>query len=643
MDEPPSRRHRSRRRRPRPRSPPPTRPAILQPLRIRDFRLLFARRDDQRPRRPVPLRGTRLACAPAHRLGPGAGNRPHDGRHPARHLHPRRRRVQRPLLAAHADARLERRSAAWSSAIVAALVLTGRAELWHLYVLAAIFGVVDAFFYPALNTIIPMLVPERHARAGERRDPGLGPDHGAHRPGAGRRSRSPSSRPAPPSRSMRPPSASRRSPSSSSGAAGARATFRRCGEQPHVLASIAGGMRAAWADPAVRGTLVLITAFNLAFTGPISVGLAWLADERFAGGSAAFGLLFSVWGGGALIGAVIGGSIARSPALRDRAALGARALWASAWRCIGLAPTPAGGARDHRRRWAVLIGFINVQYFAWLQRRVADDAPRPGHEPGDAGLDRARPGLAGGGRRARRPRCGDPDVRGGRRRSSSPPRSSDSRGACRRTWTGSRIRRRTRIGRVERPDGKDRWWDGAVLYQVYPRSFADANGDGIGDLARHHRPARPPGRDRCLAGRRRDLALARSTRRPLADVGYDVSDYRLHDAGLRDAWRRLDALIAACHERGIRLLLDLVPCHTSIEHPWFVESRSSRESPKRDWYIWGDPAPAGGRRSNWDRGVRRIGVGAGTRRPSSTTSTRSYPEQPDLNWRNPEVADAMPR
>ena len=197
--------------------------------------------------------------------------------------------------------------------IMAALVLTGQAELWHLYVLAAIFGVVDAFFYPALNTIIPMLVSERQLPAANAAIQGSVQVMGLIGPAlAGVAIALVQTGPA-------------FAIDAASFGVAALAVFlvrggRRAAppsddaaEQPHVLASIAGGMRAAWADPAVRGTMVLIAAFNLAFTGPISVGLAWLADERFAAGSQGFGILFSVWGGGAVIGAIIAGSIPQIP------------------------------------------------------------------------------------------------------------------------------------------------------------------------------------------------------------------------------------------------------------------------------------------------------------------------------------------
>ncbi|MEP7082306.1 MAG: alpha-amylase family glycosyl hydrolase [Chloroflexota bacterium] len=191
---------------------------------------------------------------------------------------------------------------------------------------------------------------------------------------------------------------------------------------------------------------------------------------------------------------------------------------------------------------------------------------------------------------------------------------------------------------TDRPASSDRWWEGAVIYQIYPRSFADANGDGIGDLRGI--------RDRLdhLAGADAALGvdavwLSPIYPSPLHDFGYDIADYT-DVATEYGTLADLDELIEACHARGIRLLLDLVPCHTSVEHPWFADSRSSRESSKRDWYIWADPKPDGSAPSNWT-----AAFGGSSWEWDDATGQfylhSFYPEQPDLNWRNSAVADAM--
>jgi alpha-glucosidase len=188
------------------------------------------------------------------------------------------------------------------------------------------------------------------------------------------------------------------------------------------------------------------------------------------------------------------------------------------------------------------------------------------------------------------------------------------------------------------PDRSDPWWAGAVIYQVYPRSFADANGDGIGDLAGliSHLDH--------LAGTDASLGvdalwLSPVFPSPLADFGYDIADFT-DVAPEYGTLADLDRLLDACHARGLHLLLDLVPCHTSIEHPWFVESRSSRVNPKRDWYTWADAGPDGGPPSNW---TAAFGGSAWELDPASGQYYLHsfYPEQPDLNWRNPAVAEAI--
>ncbi len=183
-------------------------------------------------------------------------------------------------------------------------------------------------------------------------------------------------------------------------------------------------------------------------------------------------------------------------------------------------------------------------------------------------------------------------------------------------------------------DAAPHWWQKAVIYQIYPRSFQDSNGDGTGDL---------PG----IAARLpylRDLGvdaiwLSPIFPSPMADFGYDISDYVGVDPSF-GTLRDFDTMLAAAHELGIRVLLDLVPNHTSDRHPWFLESRASRDNPKRDWYLWRDPAPGGGPPNNW---LSEFGGGAWEFDPH--TGQYYYhaflPQQPDLNWRNPAVRTAI--
>ena len=138
-----------------------------------------------------------------------------------------------------------------------------------------------------------------------------------------------------------------------------------------------------------------------------------------------------------------------------------------------------------------------------------------------------------------------------------------------------------------------RWWERGIIYQIYPRSFMDSNGDGIGDL----------GGIRSRLDYLQWLGvdaiwISPIYPSPMADFGYDVSNYTDIDP-IFGTLADFDALLADVHARGMKLLLDYVPNHTSDQHPWFVESRSSRQSAKRDWYIWRDPAPGGGPPNNW--------------------------------------------
>jgi alpha-glucosidase len=132
-------------------------------------------------------------------------------------------------------------------------------------------------------------------------------------------------------------------------------------------------------------------------------------------------------------------------------------------------------------------------------------------------------------------------------------------------------------------------WQRAVIYQVYPRSFQDSDGDGIGDLGGIER------RLDSLAALGVDaLWISPFYPSPMADFGYDVADYCDVDPRF-GTLADFDRLLSAAHARDLKVVLDFVPNHTSERHPWFVESRGSRKSPRRDWYLWRDPAPGGDR------------------------------------------------
>jgi alpha-glucosidase len=178
------------------------------------------------------------------------------------------------------------------------------------------------------------------------------------------------------------------------------------------------------------------------------------------------------------------------------------------------------------------------------------------------------------------------------------------------------------------------WWRDGVLYQIYPRSFADSDGDGVGDL-------------RGIIGRLDHLSwlgidgiwLNPTMPSPNRDWGYDVADYCAVDPAL-GTLEDLDALIAAAAERGIRILLDLVPNHTSDQHAWFQDALTGRDARHRDFYVWADPKPDGSPPNNW---ISNFGGPAWT---LDEASGQCYlhnflPEQPDLNWWNEEVREAF--
>lgn len=181
---------------------------------------------------------------------------------------------------------------------------------------------------------------------------------------------------------------------------------------------------------------------------------------------------------------------------------------------------------------------------------------------------------------------------------------------------------------------KRNWWKEAVAYQVYPRSFNDSNGDGIGDL-----PGLIEKLD-YLENLGIDVIwLSPMYPSPNDDNGYDISDYK----GIMSVFGTMndfDQLLSSIHQRGMKLILDLVVNHTSDEHPWFIESKSSKTNAKRDWYIWADPKPDGSEPNNWES----IFNGSTWEFDESTKQYYFHlfsKKQPDLNWENPDVRQAV--
>jgi glycosidase len=179
------------------------------------------------------------------------------------------------------------------------------------------------------------------------------------------------------------------------------------------------------------------------------------------------------------------------------------------------------------------------------------------------------------------------------------------------------------------------WWQTGVIYQIYPRSFKDTTGNGVGDLR---------GVIDELDYLTETLSvdaiwLSPFYPSPMADFGYDVADYTDVDPLFGDL-ATFDELLDEAHTRDLKIIIDLVPNHSSDQHPWFQESRSSRDNPKRDWYIWADPQPDGAPPNNW------LSVFGGSAWEWDEATGQHYlhsflKEQPDLNWRNPDVREAM--
>jgi alpha-glucosidase len=182
--------------------------------------------------------------------------------------------------------------------------------------------------------------------------------------------------------------------------------------------------------------------------------------------------------------------------------------------------------------------------------------------------------------------------------------------------------------------GEPGWWQRGVIYQIYPRSFQDTNGDGVGDLdgiTRRLDYLRWLGID--------GIWISPIFPSPMKDFGYDISDYTGIDP-MFGTLADFDALLEAAHALDLKVILDFVPNHTSDRHPWFKEARRSRDNPYRDWYIWRDPARDGGPPNNW---MSEFGGSAWAL--DAATGQYYYhaflEEQPDLNWRNPAVVAAM--
>ena len=192
----------------------------------------------------------------------------------------------------------------------------------------------------------------------------------------------------------------------------------------------------------------------------------------------------------------------------------------------------------------------------------------------------------------------------------------------------------TRHGRPKVPPRRHDWWRGAVIYQIYPRSFLDTDGNGIGDL-----PGIAERLDYVASLGVDAVWISPFFKSPMKDYGYDVADYRDVDPifGTLDDF---DRLLEKAHGLGLKVLVDFVPSHTSSEHPWFLESRSDRTNPRSDWYVWADAKPDGTPPSNW------LSVFGGVAWEWEPRRAQYYlhnflKEQPDLNFHNPEVIEAL--
>jgi alpha-glucosidase len=178
------------------------------------------------------------------------------------------------------------------------------------------------------------------------------------------------------------------------------------------------------------------------------------------------------------------------------------------------------------------------------------------------------------------------------------------------------------------------WWRGATIYQVYPRSFADSNGDGIGDL-----PGITAKLDYVASLGVDAVWISPFYRSPMKDFGYDVADYRDVDP-IFGTLADFDALIEKAHGLGLRVMADLVFSHTSDQHAWFTESRASRDNAKSDWYVWADAKPDGSPPNNW-ASVFHGPAWTWDARRGQYYMHNFLKDQPQLNVHNPHVQEAL--
>lgn len=183
-------------------------------------------------------------------------------------------------------------------------------------------------------------------------------------------------------------------------------------------------------------------------------------------------------------------------------------------------------------------------------------------------------------------------------------------------------------------DPSNEWWRGATLYQIYPRSFLDSSGDGVGDL-----PGITEKLDHVASLGVDGIWLSPFFKSPMDDFGYDVSDYRDVDP-LFGALSDFDALVERAHELGLKVIIDQVYSHTSDRHAWFEESRQSRDNPKADWYVWANARKDGTPPNNW-QSVFTTGAWTWDARRCQYYLHNFLPTQPDLNLHNPDVQEAL--